>query len=113
MSFDSLDMVDILFLATCGYIFVCGLIGKGKVFDNATIHPTRYQDYFKAIRIFSIAGGAIGVASVVVGRFSQVFGMVLAALFFVAIVVLVIIIWPMNKDRVNRAGNKAKRHRKD
>ncbi len=106
-SLGSMDFIDIIFLVTCAYVFICGIIGKGKIYDDATIHSTRRDDYFKAVRIFSLAGGAVGIASVVIGKLGyQIASIVLGFVFFASIIALIVVIWPMNKDRIKRAQEK-------
>lgn len=110
---DSFIMLDVLMLFSFAYILLCGITGKGKIYDDSTIHPTRRSDYYRAIRLFSIIDGILGVASVLVYRYlSSTVGIVLFGVTFLGIVAVIIVIWPMNKDRVNKVGSKNKRNRK-
>lgn len=107
-SMGGMQILDIIIIATCAYLFFCGIVGKGSLYKDDQIHPSRKADYFKAMRIFALVAGPVGVLSIVVERFvNPTLGFVMTGIFLAMIVAICVVIWPMNAERVKKKEGKA------
>lgn len=108
-----LDILDLVIVGTCAYLTFCGIAGKGSIFKDDQIQPSRKADYRKLMRTFALVAGPLGMLSIVFERFvNRTLGIVTTAIFLLLIVAVCILIRPMNVNYVKKK-KRGKTPRKD
>ena len=98
-----MDILDFVIVGACAYLTICGIVGKGSIFKDEQIHPSRRADYRKLMRLFSLVAGPLGILSILLERFvNRTLGIVTTAVFLLLIVAVCILIRTRNIAYVNK-----------
>lgn len=98
-----LQILDLFIIITCVYLLFSGITGKGGLYKDDQIHPSRKADYYKTMRLFALIGGPIGIFAIIAERYiNRTFGLIMTGIFVLMIVGLCFLIVPMNTERVEK-----------